>query len=290
MRSFPSSGNFAKICCIGQYCFTNYGAQVLSSTWDRQPFCHNRHGQKRGGLLCRTDAAQYREHGEVHWSFGHAWKGGQTGLRHSDWRLSLTVYMWTWPREGGVENVTSLHILEMNCVSCCITQTLSHSSLVLWTRDLLDATSSTPTIARLWHLPASRSKPLGVACLYQWKFWRVQCMMTKMKPLLCQCFTSPAQAFTSLVIISAKEDMFLSLFVCLSICLLATVHKNFRADLHEIFREGWQWVNKQTIKFWWRSGSRIQICIMTLVRHALAEVCTVPVLLIRTTSKLSQVV
>jgi len=139
-------------------------------------------------------------------------------------------------------------------------------------------------------LTCQQAKPLGVACLYQWKFWRVQCMMTKMKPLLCQCFTSPAQAFTSLVIISAKEDMFLSLFVCLSICLLATVHKNFRADLHEIFREGWQWVNKQTIKFWWRSGSRIQICIMTLVRHALAEVCTVPVLLIRTTSKLSQVV
>jgi len=27
-------------------------------------------------------------------------------------------------------------------------------------------------------------------------------------------------------------------------------------DLHEIFREGWQWANEQTIKFWWRSGSR----------------------------------
>ena len=27
--------------------------------------------------------------------------------------------------------------------------------------------------------------------------------------------------------------------VCLSVCLLATLHKNFQTDLHEIFREGW---------------------------------------------------
>jgi len=36
--------------------------------------------------------------------------------------------------------------------------------------------------------------------------------------------------------------------------------------------------NKQMIKFWWQSGSQIRIA--TLVRHALAEVCTVPVLLV----------
>jgi len=36
---------------------------------------------------------------------------------------------------------------------------------------------------------------------------------------------------------------------CLSVCLLATLCKNFRTDLHEIFREGWQWANEQTIKF-----------------------------------------
>jgi len=59
-------------------------------------------------------------------------------------------------------------------------------------------------------------------------------------------------------------------------------------DLHEIFREDWQWVNEQMIKFWWRSESvirigiqiRIRICIATLVRRALVEVCTVPVLLV----------
>jgi len=43
---------------------------------------------------------------------------------------------------------------------------------------------------------------------------------------------------------------------CLSVCLLlATLHKNFWTDLHEIFREGWQWGNEQTIKFRWWSGS-----------------------------------
>jgi len=56
--------------------------------------------------------------------------------------------------------------------------------------------------------------------------------------------------------------------------------------LHEIFREGWQWASEQMIKFWWRSESginiriRIRIRIATLVRRTLAEVCTVPVLLV----------
>jgi len=77
--------------------------------------------------------------------------------------------------------------------------------------------------------------------------------------------------------------------VCLSVCffcLLATLCKNFQTDLYEIFREGWQWASQQTINFWWRSGSRIRMRIRirfriaTLVRRALAEVCTVPVLLV----------
>jgi len=42
--------------------------------------------------------------------------------------------------------------------------------------------------------------------------------------------------------------------VCLSVCLLATLHKNFQTDLREIFREGWQWANEQMIKFWCSSG------------------------------------
>jgi len=51
--------------------------------------------------------------------------------------------------------------------------------------------------------------------------------------------------------ITAKDDMLSSLFVCLSV---ATLRKNFRTDLHEIFREGWQWAIEQMIKFWWQSN------------------------------------
>jgi len=36
-----------------------------------------------------------------------------------------------------------------------------------------------------------------------------------------------------------------------SVCLLATFRNNFRTDLHEIFREGWQWADEQMFKFWW---------------------------------------
>jgi len=42
------------------------------------------------------------------------------------------------------------------------------------------------------------------------------------------------------------------LFVCLSVSNFAL---KLRRDLHEIFREGWQWANEQRIKFWRRSGS-----------------------------------
>jgi len=49
-------------------------------------------------------------------------------------------------------------------------------------------------------------------------------------------------SFVSSFITAAKQVMFLSLFVYLSVCLLPTLRKNFQTDLHEIFREGWQWV------------------------------------------------
>jgi len=79
--------------------------------------------------------------------------------------------------------------------------------------------------------------------------------------------------------------MFLSWFVGLFVCLLVSnFAQKLRTDSHEIFREGWQWTNKQTAKFWWRSGLRIRIRIRiriaTLIKRALAEVCTVPVLLV----------
>jgi len=92
---------------------------------------------------------------------------------------------------------------------------------------------------------------------------------------------------STLIFTSAKEDIIIvvCLFLCLFVCRLATLCKNVRTDFRDIFRKCWQWANSQTIKFWWRSGSRpdadqirIRIRIATLVRRALAEVCTVPVL------------
>ena len=77
-----------------------------------------------------------------------------------------------------------------------------------------------------------------------------------------------------------RQGGYVIVVVCLSVCLLATLRKNFRTDLHEIFRKGWQWASEQKIKFWWRSGSWLRIRIATLVRRALAEVRTVPVLLV----------
>jgi len=36
------------------------------------------------------------------------------------------------------------------------------------------------------------------------------------------------------------QRSYVVIVVCLFICLLATLCKNFLMDLHEIFREGWQ--------------------------------------------------
>ena len=72
---------------------------------------------------------------------------------------------------------------------------------------------------------------------------------------------------------------------CLFVCLLAALRKNFRTDLHEIFREGWQWAIEQITKFRWRSPTDSPnggTDIATLVRRAFAEVCTVKVPLVFT--------
>jgi len=41
-----------------------------------------------------------------------------------------------------------------------------------------------------------------------------------------------------------------------SVCLLATLRKNFQTNLHEIFRECWQWTSEEMVEFWWWSGSQ----------------------------------
>ena len=103
------------------------------------------------------------------------------------------------------------------------------------------------------------------------------------------------QYFTLLLVSSAKEVTFSSLFVCLSVCLsVSDFAQNLRTDLHEILSVGWQRASEQMVKFCCRSGSqiririqiriwiriRIRIRIATLVRRALAEVYSVPVLLV----------
>lgn len=84
-----------------------------------------------------------------------------------------------------------------------------------------------------------------------------------------------------------RQGGYVFVIVCLS---LSNFAQNFQIiDLHEIFRDGWQWVNKQMIKFQWQSrtdvlGGRTDIA--TLVRRDLAGVCTIPVLLVNHCSEL----
>ena len=63
---------------------------------------------------------------------------------------------------------------------------------------------------------------------------------------------SPTYLSMIAAITSAKEDMFSSL---LFVCQIATLRINLQTDLHEIFREGWQWDNEQMFKCYWKSGS-----------------------------------
>jgi len=52
-------------------------------------------------------------------------------------------------------------------------------------------------------------------------------------------------------IFTSHQGGYVFVVVCLLfVCLLATWRKNFRTDLHEIFRKGRHRANEQTIKFW----------------------------------------
>jgi len=48
-----------------------------------------------------------------------------------------------------------------------------------------------------------------------------------------------------------RQRGYVFIVVCLSVCLLVTLRKNFQTDLHEIFRQGWRWASEQMITFWW---------------------------------------
>jgi len=58
-----------------------------------------------------------------------------------------------------------------------------------------------------------------------------------------------------LFVITSNKAGYVFVVVCLCVCLLATLRKNFLTDSYEIFREGLQLANEQMVKFWWRSAS-----------------------------------
>jgi len=78
-------------------------------------------------------------------------------------------------------------------------------------------------------------------------------VLVKVKPDLHQLLTHVIDV-TNLCYI--RQGGYAIVVVCLSVCLLVTLRKNFPTGLHEIFMIVWQWAAKQTITFWWRSGSR----------------------------------
>jgi len=41
-----------------------------------------------------------------------------------------------------------------------------------------------------------------------------------------------------------RQGGYIIIVVCRFVCLSATLRKNFRTDLHEICREGWQWASE----------------------------------------------
>ena len=61
--------------------------------------------------------------------------------------------------------------------------------------------------------------------------------------------------------------MFSSLFIRLSVCLLATLRKNFQTDLHEILRQDWQWANEKRLNFGVDSDHLLNTGIVFRIRH-----------------------
>jgi len=96
-----------------------------------------------------------------------------------------------------------------------------------------------------------------------------------------------------------RQGGYVFVVVCLFVSLsVSNFAQKLPTDLLQIFTEGWQWASEQTVKFWWRSGSPSEhrdcfpdsssrtdapdggTDVAKLVRRALAEVCSVSVLLV----------
>jgi len=92
------------------------------------------------------------------------------------------------------------------------------------------------------------------------------------------------------VVTSTTEVVFSSLFVCLFVRLFVCYQLCAKASERICMKFSGNVGNEQMIEFWWQSVSWIQIHIAQVVRHALAEVCTVPVLLVVTVGNFCQFV
>jgi len=73
--------------------------------------------------------------------------------------------------------------------------------------------------------------------------------------LLTQCFKLISFLHILLIIVVTCNKQLIVIYylhqgayVFVVVCLLATFHKNFQTDLHEIFRQGLQLAYEQTIK------------------------------------------
>ena len=84
---------------------------------------------------------------------------------------------------------------------------------------------------------------------------------------ICGCKCATVQFitriyYTCITTFYLRQEGYVIVVVCMFVSNFA--QKNFQTDLHEILKEGWQWADEQTIKFWWRSGSGILIGIPCL--------------------------
>jgi len=109
-----------------------------------------------------------------------------------------------------------------NFNSFCVLAALLHGTLLV-------GVSQTAALNRGRHL-YSAGRPSRWALAHISSFIGATCVVSLLPPprRICNCHC---------------------LFVCLSVCLLATLHRNFQTDLHKIFTERWQWASELIIKF-----------------------------------------
>jgi len=100
----------------------------------------------------------------------------------------------------------------------------------------------------------NRGKYCWIGGLKRWRYsskpfyhWHWHLFMLRVSHTLC------AQSYSHIYL--RQGGNVFTLFVCLSVCLLATLLNKFLTDFDEIFRITRQWYEEQLFKFWGWSGS-----------------------------------